>query len=227
MPLLRALRVNATWPGSTKGNPRFVEPRRFNSGSKPFQFRVHTELKVAASGRSRHDRAMSGKAPLLLATLFFSIGAAGLALTSAERASWGPFEPRGPQADQRVVIVDLGPSNLEPPELAQLLIPPPVELSAAEPELIVAAQPTLPPEPTPTPVPPLRVFGISSDSGGVSAAAATETPPPLRIMNVASDDESTETPEAEATATETPTAEVEATATSATGEAEATATPTN
>ena len=148
---------------------------------------------------------MSGKAPLLLATLFFSVGAVGLALTSAERASWGPFEPRNPQPDQRVVIVDLSPSNIEPPELAQIVIPVPVELSAAEPEALVAEEPTSAPQPTPTPIPPLRVFGISSDSG-VSAAAATSTPPPLRMVNVANGDESTETPEA-VEASETPEAE--------------------
>ncbi|MGE3074569.1 MAG: hypothetical protein AB7N24_00455 [Dehalococcoidia bacterium] len=151
---------------------------------------------------------MSGKAPLLLATLFFSVGAVGLALTSAERASWGPFEPRGPQPDQRVVVVDMSPAKTLPPELAQIVIPVPVELSAAEPEALVAEAPTTAPEPTPTPIPPLRVYGISSDSG-VSAAAASETPPPIRIVNVASDDEETETPTAETA--ETPTDEADET----------------
>jgi hypothetical protein len=147
---------------------------------------------------------MAGKAPLLLASVLFAVGAVGLALTSADQASWGPFEPRPPQAEQRVIIVDVGGPAPEIPSLVDLLLPPPTAPAVAEPETAPqasAAQPA--PQPTATPVPPLKIFGISSDDGGVSAAAATPaTPPPLRIVNVASDDDgepgAAETPAPEA-----------------------------
>lgn len=149
---------------------------------------------------------MAGKVPLLLASVLFLVGAGGLVLSSAERASWGPFEPRNPQPPSRVVIVDASQPLVNPPSLAELANPPVEALEAAAPQFILAAPTRVPPTPqptaTPTPIPPIRVFGISADDGGVAAAAASETPPPLRIVNVASDDESSETgPE---TATPTP-----------------------
>lgn len=152
---------------------------------------------------------MAGKAPLLLASVLFAVGAVGLALTSAEQASWGPFRPPVTQPEQRVIIVDAGTSNVEVPALLELLMPPPTALAATEPETpVYAAVSQYAPEVTATPVPPLRVFGISADDGGVSAAAATPaTPPPLRIVNVASDDSA----EPAETATETPTPESEPT----------------
>ena len=169
---------------------------------------------------------MAGTAPLLLASVLFAVGAGGLVLSSAERASWGPFEPRNPQPLARVVIVDAGHPLVNPPSLAELANPPVEALEAAAPQLILAAPTRVPPTPqptaTPTPIPPLRVFGISADDGGVSAAAASETPPPVRIVNVASDDESAET----SSETETPTPDGgEATGT-AVADAEASETPT-
>jgi hypothetical protein len=145
---------------------------------------------------------VDGKAPLLLASLLFAVGSAGLLLTSAERADWGPFQPHEPPP--KTVAYVGGRELLEPPPLHELRAAPELPLVAAEPELLVTAPAPVedpPPvdEPTPTPVPPLRVFGISSDSG-VSAAAATQTPPPVVIGGVAADDgEATETPEADAT----------------------------
>jgi hypothetical protein len=144
---------------------------------------------------------MAGKTPLLLATVFFSIGALGLVLTSAERADWGPFQP-GPQP-QRLVLVE-GRPYIEPPSLAELMTAP-VTAVADEPLFVAAPQSAAPetsPEPTPTPVAPLRVFGISADDAGVSVAAVTPpTPPPITIGGIASDDEpSAGTPEP----TETP-----------------------
>jgi hypothetical protein len=145
---------------------------------------------------------MAGKAPLLLAMVLFIVGAAGLALTSAERAEWGPFEPRGPRPpEQRVVIVDMSRPLMDPPALVAL---------SSNSESIVAAeeapypfpsaedQPTA--EPTPTPLPPLRIFGISSDDGGVSAAAQTPAPPPpIRIIGIATDEQAPEATEPAAT----------------------------
>ncbi len=161
---------------------------------------------------------MAGKAPLLLASVLFAVGAVGLALTSAEQASWGPFRPPVTQPEQRVIIVNAGAPYVEVPALLELLMPPPTALAAAEPETpVYAAVSQSAPEATATPIPPLRVFGISADDGGVSAAAATPaTPPPLRIVNVASDDGTepaaeteTETETEAETETETPTPEAE------------------
>jgi hypothetical protein len=138
---------------------------------------------------------MDGKLPLLLASVLFAVGATGLLLTSAERADWGPFEshetPRG------AIVYDAGRPFVEPPSLQELRTPPEQPFVASEQQALVAApeSTTAPatPEPTATPVPPLRVFGISSDTG-VSAAAATVTPPPIVIGGVAADDgEATET----------------------------------
>ncbi len=171
---------------------------------------------------------MAGKAPLLLASVLFAVGAGGLVLSSAERASWGPFEPRNPQPPARVVIVDAGHPLVNPPSLAELANPPVEALEAAAPQLILAAPTRVPPTPqptaTPTPIPPLRVFGISADDGGVSAAAASETPPPVRIVNVASDDESAESETS--SETETPTPDEGAATGTAVADAEASETPT-
>jgi len=154
---------------------------------------------------------MAGKAPLLLATVLFFVGAAGLGLTSAERAEWGPFEPHNEaSAPQRVLVVATGPVFTVPPLHDLLTGVPEVTVQSS---LLVAApepEPVYEPEPeaTATPNPPLRVFGIASDDGGVSAAEAT--PPPLRVINVASDDggepaEETPSPEAEETPAPEPT----------------------
>ena len=153
---------------------------------------------------------MRGKAPLLLASVLFSIGALGLVLTSAERADWGPFQP-GP-APQKVVVFNAGHAPVEPPALAELFAS--GETLAATGEPVLAAAPELPasPEPadpTPTPIPPLRVFGISADDAGVSAAAVTPSPVPIRIGGIASDDEppqDTATPAATETPSPEPTA---------------------
>lgn len=149
---------------------------------------------------------MAGKTPLLLAVVLFAIGASGLALTSADRVSWRPFEPRTqPEFAQRVIVIDME-TPFVAPVLADLLLGVPETATADEPpQFVYAPQATQTPEPiaTPTAIPPLRVFGISSDDGGVSAAAVTPVPPPpLRVANVASDEdespEPAETPEPEA-----------------------------
>ena len=143
---------------------------------------------------------MAGKTPLLLATVLFFVGAAGLALTSAERASWGPFEPRGQRApEQRVVVLDVGRPWVEPPSLVELItaVEPETAVASEGPDLLVyAPQPAPEPNPvpeavaTPEPIPPITVWGIATDDGGVSAAEVSPTPPPpIRMMNVANGDE--------------------------------------
>lgn len=135
---------------------------------------------------------MTGKAPLLLASFLFGVGVAGLVITTAERAEWGPFQPQNRTPEPRVVVVQVGP-EITPPPLLELMNGVPesalaVDTSAQVQAPAPAAPP--PPEPTPTPVPPLRVYGIASDDAGVSAAGTSPTPPPpLRIINVASDTE--------------------------------------
>jgi len=134
---------------------------------------------------------MAGKAPLLLASVLFTVGAVGLALTSAERAEWGPFEPHVQvPAEQHAVILVADVPFVDPTPLESLLATPiegPVIEQAEAPALVLAE---VEPEPeveaagTPALV-PLRVFGLSSDTGGVAAAPAT---PPLRAVNVAADD---------------------------------------
>jgi len=139
---------------------------------------------------------MAGKAPLLLAMVLFVVGAAGLGLSSAERASWGPFQPPNPGlAEQNVVIAGGGRVMLEPPSLVELLEPFETAIASAEPELeATTAAPPAPlqaaVEPTATPVAPLKIFGISADDGGVSAAGTTpEAPPPIRIGGISYDDD--------------------------------------
>jgi len=126
---------------------------------------------------------MAGKAPLLLATVLFAIGVSGLALSSAERAHWGPFEPGSTPAVQQVRIVDSG---------TPFAVPPLDELFTSHVETAVSSEPAPAAPSAPAAVatiPPLRVYGISSDDGGVSAAAAAPTPPPVTIVNVANDDD--------------------------------------
>ena len=159
---------------------------------------------------------MAGKAPLLLAMVLFAIGASGLALTSAERSSWGPFQPRGQATPQQLVVVVDASTPFAVPSLEELFTSMPATAVEAATQLYVAAPETPEPEqPTATPVPSLRVYGISADDGGVAAAAVSETPPPLRIVNVATDDEpeATATPSPEASATPEATATPEASAT--------------
>jgi hypothetical protein len=171
--------------------------------------------KIASSGGMMPS--MAGKAPLLLAMVLFSVGAAGLALTSAERAKWGPFEPRAAvSTSQAVVYVPMGTAFV-PPSLQELFTsaveaaPAPEEPTALLAQAPAEAVPEEPAAPAPT---PLRVFGISADGGDVSAAATTPTPAPLRGIGVAADDapapEAPTQPEASEiaapSATETPSA---------------------
>ena len=167
---------------------------------------------------------MAGKAPLLLAMVLFAIGVSGLALSSAERAQWGPFEGP-PPATQQARVIDTG-TPFTVPALDTLLtsyIEPVAHEEPAAPALVAE------PEPSPT-LTPLRIFGLSGDDAGVSAAAAYPTPPPLKIVNVASDTD--ETPEATETPEGTPTPEATETATpgsetpAPTAEPTATETPT-
>ena len=149
---------------------------------------------------------MAGKAPLLLASVLFIVGAVGLALTSAERAEWGPFEPHVQVApEQHFVISAADVAFVDPTPLEGLLAvavqPPAVEQPAAV--ALVLADPDPEPEVEAAGTPalvPLRVFGLSSDTGGV--AAATAAPPP-RAVNVAADDAAAEA-ETPAPGAETP-----------------------
>lgn len=134
---------------------------------------------------------MAGKAPVLLALALFVIGATGLAVSTAESPAWGPFQPRPqPTREQQVIVVAVGTAFIPPPLEGLLMGVPETALESGS-ALLASAPATVPqPAATPTPIPPLRVFGISADDGGVAAAAATPTPPPpLRIVNVASDEE--------------------------------------
>lgn len=128
---------------------------------------------------------MAGKAPLLLAMVLFAIGVSGLALSSAERAHWGPFEPGSTPAAQQVRVVDSG-TPFVVPALDELFTSRVETAIASEPAPSPTSEAVAPPAPT---IPPLRVYGISSDDGGVSAAAAAPTPPPVTIVNVANDDD--------------------------------------
>jgi len=128
---------------------------------------------------------MAGKAPLLLAMVLFAIGVSGLALSSAERAHWGPFEPGSVPATQQVRVVDSGTPFAVPP-LEELFTSRVVTAIASEPAPAPTSEAVAPPAPTTS---PLRVYGISSDDGGVSAAAASPTPPPVTVPNIASDDD--------------------------------------
>src|SRR6187397_1691003 len=92
---------------------------------------------------------MAGKAPLLLASVLFIVGAVGLALTSAERAEWGPFEPHVQVApEQHFVISAADVAFVDPTPLEGLLAvavqPPAVEQPAAV--ALVLADPDPEPE---------------------------------------------------------------------------------
>lgn len=126
---------------------------------------------------------MAGKAPLLLAMVLFVIGVSGLALSSAERAQWGPFEASAPVAAAQLRVVDSG-TPYAAPSLDELFTTQLPTAIADAPAPQPTAAETAAPEPT---LVPLRVYGISSDDGGVSAAAAVATPPPVTIVNVATD----------------------------------------
>lgn len=167
---------------------------------------------------------MAGKSPLLLAMVLFVIGVSGLALSSAERSHWGPFEPGVTPPPQQVRVVDVGVPYVIPP-LEDLLSGTVEATAVTRPETEFVSAPVEEPEPTASPtLTPLRVFGLSTDDAGVSAAAVEPTPPPLKIVNVANDADSTPTPEATADTTETP--EPSATAESSeTPAAETTPTP--
>lgn len=165
-----------------------------------------------------HDRAMAGKTPLVLAAFLFGIGASGLLLlATAEQRSWGPFQPPVQTTTPRLVIDYHVPPEITPPPLAELFTSGTQEAFVAA----VEAQTTEPvaepdievsepePEPTPTPPSPIRIFGVSSDDPGVSAAASTPTPVTLRIGGISADSadpepEVTETPTAEETPAATP-----------------------
>jgi hypothetical protein len=140
---------------------------------------------------------MTGRAPLLLAAVLFGAGVTGLAISTAERTEWGPFQPRSQAPVPRVVVVDVGP-EITPPPLHELFTGYPSGVAAETAAQVQAPAPAgETPEPEPTPVPPLRVYGIASDDASVSAAGATPTPPPpVRIINIAADVEPAPTPEA-------------------------------
>lgn len=140
---------------------------------------------------------MAGKAPLLLAVVLFSIGTIGLALSSAERASWGPFQPpRRAAVQERAAVPKSGAIFAEPPSLSELLTPQETALAAEEPQALVATpwRPATPapaetPEPEANETPPVTVVDVAADGDGVSAATAAPPPvPPVHIANVASGD---------------------------------------
>jgi len=130
---------------------------------------------------------MAGKAPLLLACVLFAVGVLGLAITSAERAEWGPFEPHARAPQPRHVVVFNVPRNpVEPPSLHEFWLPQETALASTTSALVQSVEP----EATPTPLSPLRVHGISADDAGVAAAGTTPTPPPpVHIGNVGTDSE--------------------------------------
>jgi len=154
---------------------------------------------------------MTGKAPLMLAAFLFGIGASGLLLlTTAEQRSWGPFQPPSqPTGPSRVVVYDVSPP-MQPPPLHELFTSIPAEAFVAATEAQVTEEPAVveaaEPEPEPTPLTPIRIFGVSSDDPGVSAAASTPTPVVLRFGGISADSavEATETPTAEETPAATP-----------------------
>lgn len=157
-----------------------------------------------------HDRAMSGRAPLMLAAFLFGIGASGLLLlATAEQRSWGPFQPPSqPSGPSKVVVYDVSPPFAPPPLHELFTSYPPQTLVAATEAQVVETEPVAEaeePEPTPTPS-PIRIFGVSSDDPGVSAAASTPTPVTLRIGGISADSavEATETPTAEEAPAATP-----------------------
>ena len=141
---------------------------------------------------------MAGKAPLLLAMVLFIVGAAGLALTSARQAEWGPFQPhsRTPQMPKPVAVRGSSAAPDVPPALTDLLSNVPDIQPTAAPGRMVSAASTPeatdepePPAPTPTPIPPIRVHGISADDAGASAASLSPTPPPpIFIGGISFDD---------------------------------------
>lgn len=136
---------------------------------------------------------MAGKAPLLLAMVLFAIGVSGLALSSAERARWGPFEPGSTPATQQVRVTDSGTPYTVPglDELFTSRVETAVaDVPAPESVATTSAAPTAAPM-----LPPLRVYGISGDDAGVSAAAVQPTPPPVTVIDVATDADPTATPE--------------------------------
>lgn len=178
---------------------------------------------------------MAGKSPLLLAMVLFVIGVSGLALSSAERSHWGAFEPGVTPPPQQVRVVDVVEPYVIPP-LEDLLSGTVEATAVTRPETEFVSAPADEPEPTASPtLTPLRVFGLSTDDAGVSAAAVEPPPPPLKVINVANDADSTPTPEATAEpsttaeSSETPAAETtpapEATATPGAPAPEETPTP--
>ncbi len=156
---------------------------------------------------------MAPRLPLMLAAFLFGIGASGLLLlATTEQRSWSPFQPPAqPVVPTKIIVYDVSPP-FEPPSLNDLLngIPPEALVATtqgqevAEPAPVAVAAAS---EPEPTPLAPLRVFGVSSDQAGVSAAASTPTPIVLRFGGISADSapETTETPTAEETPAATPT----------------------
>ncbi len=153
---------------------------------------------------------MTGRAPLLLAAFLFGVGVTGLAITTAERAEWGPFQPRSQAPEARVVVVDVRP-EITPPPLHELFTSYPADVAvAAAAQVQAPAAEAADPAPAATPVPPLRVYGIASDDAGVSAAGTTATPPPpIRIVNIAADVEPEPTPEPATTPVSAPAEQAE------------------
>src|SRR6187397_1141595 len=123
--------------------------RRCKSVVDGLQFHNGMRFAVAVCGTSEHAGPMAGKAPLLLASVLFIVGAVGLALTSAERAEWGPFEPHVQVApEQHFVISAADVAFVDPTPLEGLLAvavqPPAVEQPAAV--ALVLADPDPEPE---------------------------------------------------------------------------------
>lgn len=169
---------------------------------------------VEDCGSRGHDRAMTGKAPLMLAAFLFGIGSGGLLLlTTAEQRHWGPFQPPSrPVGPSQVIVYDVSPPFEFPPlhDLFTGGASPTAFVAATEAQVTEApevADDVSEPEPEPTPTPaPIRIFGVSSDDPGVSAAAQTPTPVVLRFGGISADsaEEATETPTPEATPEATP-----------------------
>lgn len=133
------------------------------------------------------------RAPLVLASLLFGAGVAGLLFSTNTGPEWGPFQPRNSSSpQQRVILVQVGPE----------ITPPPLhELFAGEPafEQHVAAQVQELPEVPPAATPPEPTTPLQQHDAAVSAAAATATPPPPLLIPGLAIDGSDETPAPEST----------------------------
>jgi hypothetical protein len=135
------------------------------------------------------------RAPLVLASLLFGAGVAGLLFSTNTGPEWGPFQPRNSSSPhQRVILVQVGP-EITPPPLHGLFT------SATEPAFAqyVAAQVQAPPDEPSAAALPATATPVQQHDAAVSAAGATATPPPPLLIPGLAIDGSDETPALEST----------------------------